>query len=329
MIGTAHGIHGTIVSAGDLPVEVAPPAAGDTLDSWLKTNADLFERTLQEAGAILFSGFQVTDPETLESAVVSSGESSMVYSYRSTPREQIAGSVYTSTKYPADQTIPLHNEMSYANEWPLHIWFACAQAAPVGGETPIADSRNVLRRLDAEVVDRFRRKGVMYVRNYGSGLGMTWQEVFQTQDPESVGAYCEQSDIECDWLGTTGLRTCERRPAIVTHPRTGEATWFNQAHLYHVSALPQETRQMLVNALGEDGLPRHCYHGDGSQIDAADLDLIRAAYDSETRLFAWQKGDVLALDNVLVAHGRRPFKGQRDVLVAMANAQRWPTRFAE
>jgi alpha-ketoglutarate-dependent taurine dioxygenase len=34
--------------------------------------------------------------------------------------------------------------------------------------------------------------------------------------------------------------------------------------------------------------------------------------------FAWQKGDLLMVDNMLVAHGRAPFTGPRRILVAMA-----------
>ena len=34
--------------------------------------------------------------------------------------------------------------------------------------------------------------------------------------------------------------------------------------------------------------------------------------------FAWRRGDVLMLDNMLVAHGRATFKGDRRVVVAMA-----------
>ena len=48
------------------------------------------------------------------------------------------------------------------------------------------------------------------------------------------------------------------------------------------------------------------------------LAAIRAAYEQEMVSFPWAEGDVLMLDNMLVAHGRRPYAGPRKVLVGMA-----------
>jgi alpha-ketoglutarate-dependent taurine dioxygenase len=33
----------------------------------------------------------------------------------------------------------------------------------------------------------------------------------------------------------------------------------------------------------------------------------------------WQKGDLIMLDNVLTCHGRKPFKGDRKIVVSMGN----------
>jgi alpha-ketoglutarate-dependent taurine dioxygenase len=33
---------------------------------------------------------------------------------------------------------------------------------------------------------------------------------------------------------------------------------------------------------------------------------------------AWEAGDLLMLDNLLAAHGRRPFSGERRIAVAMS-----------
>jgi alpha-ketoglutarate-dependent taurine dioxygenase len=35
--------------------------------------------------------------------------------------------------------------------------------------------------------------------------------------------------------------------------------------------------------------------------------------------FAWQRGDIMLLDNVLTAHARNPFVGERKLLVAMGD----------
>jgi len=74
----------------------------------------------------------------------------------------------------------------------------------------------------------------------------------------------------------------------------------------------------LLAAVGEENLPRHVYFGDGSPIADDMLDTVREVYRETAISFPWQPGDVLMLDNRLVAHGRNPFTGDRKVIVAMA-----------
>nr|WP_244248946.1 TauD/TfdA family dioxygenase [Pseudomonas aeruginosa] len=102
-------------------------------------------------------------------------------------------------------------------------------------------------------------------------------------------------------------------------PAQRRALWFNHAHMFHVSNMPPALARSLLDEVGEQGLPRNAYYGDGSPIEAEVLDTIRAAYREETRAFAWERGDVLMLDNFISVHGREPYTGERKVLVAMTD----------
>jgi alpha-ketoglutarate-dependent taurine dioxygenase len=278
----------------------------------------LAREVLPRVGAILFRGFQIGGVDAFEAFAQSFGHPLLTYDYQSTPRSNIAGRIYTSTEYPATQAIPLHNEMSYTLDWPLKIWFYSIEVAPRGGETPIADSRDIYRRIRPALRDRFAAKGVMYVRNYRIGLDLPWQKVFNTEDPQDVETFCRRMGIEFQWKPGGELATRQVCQAVAMHPRTGEMVWLNQAHLFHVSSLEPRFQKAVLSLYSHDQLPRNALYGDGSPIDTADLDEVRQAIDAVTVAFPWQREDVLMLDNMLVAHGRHPFDGSRKVAVAMA-----------
>lgn len=300
-----------------LPLLVRPRVPGLSLAAWLSNNGDIVRERLVEHGGLLFRDFAVEGPAQFEEGIRALSGEPLEYLYRSTPRTRVAGNIYTSTSYPPSRSIPLHNEMSYSRSWPLKIWFLSVVPAQRGGRTPIADSRRVFTRLSPAVREVFAQRQVMYVRNYGEGLDLPWQEVFQTSDKEDVERLCRSAGIEFDWKGD-GLATRQICQAIARHPQTGETVWFNQAHLFHVSGLDSAARDFLLGRFSELDLPRHALHGDGSAIDASALAEIRAAYEHETVLFSWEKGDVLLLDNMLTAHGRESFEGPRQVLAGMA-----------
>ncbi|HYP40811.1 MAG TPA: TauD/TfdA family dioxygenase [Chloroflexia bacterium] len=303
-----------------LPLVVSPRLEGVNLIAWITGNREWLEKELLKHGGILFRGFNVKSPEDLEGIIAAISNSTLEYTYRSTPRSQVSGNIYTSTEYPADQSIPLHNEMSYTRTWPMKIWFCSLIVAQSGGETPIADSRRVYERISPATRTRFADKKVMYVRNYGEGIDLPWEEVFQTTDKSHVEDYCRRHDIAFEWKGDNRLKTSQVCQAVATHPATGETVWFNQAHLFHVSSLLPSVREVLLREFTEDELPRNTYYGDGSPIEPAALDEIREAFQQESIYFPWQEGDVMMLDNMLAAHGRAPFVGPRKVVVGMAES---------
>jgi alpha-ketoglutarate-dependent taurine dioxygenase len=302
-------------------------AAGPGVDlaSWIDGHQAMLETRLLETGAILFRGFDIASAERFRATAQRMTPGLIDYRERAASRSEVSSQVYTSTEFPADQYIPLHHEMSYSHNWPEKIWFCCMQPAEERGATPIAQERVVTAGLPARITAPFIEKQVMYVRNFGRHLDLTWQEAFQTTDRQDVERYGAASGMQIEWLDDDRLRTRQVRQAVVRHPRTGEQLWFNHTHLFHVSSLGDDMSRELLRQFAPDDLPRHALYGDGSAIDPGLLNEIRHHYMACAQIFTWRTGDMLLLDNFLVAHGREPFRGPRRVLVAMADLYTSPT----
>jgi len=300
------------------PVVVRPAVSGVDLVSWTGNHGEWIESTLLRHGAILFRGFDIDAVEVFERFVNVVSTETLEYRERSSPRQQVRGHIYTSTDYPASQSIFFHNENSYQRVWPMKLFFFCLIPAEEGGETPIADSRKILQRLSRATLAGFEEKQCLYVRNFDDALGLPWQTVFQTTDRSEVEQSCRRANISFAWRDGNRLRTYAVRPVTAAHPRTGELVWFNHVAFFHFSTLEQSIREGLLATMSEENLPANTYYGDGSPIEPWVLNEIREAYYDETVSFAWEKGDIVMLDNMLMAHSRAPYRGQRKILVAMA-----------
>jgi alpha-ketoglutarate-dependent taurine dioxygenase len=310
-------VSGSLIGTPDTRmVAYGPLDSGQSVVPWITEHRAELMSALHEYGAVLVRG-AVDNAELLEQAARVIGGELLAYTERTTPRSSVSGNVYTSTEYPSSQTIPQHNESAYSRRSPRWLFFACVTPSESGGETPLADSAAVLRHLPEDLVERFRERGVRYTCSYRPGMGLTWQEVFQTDSKAEVEKYCDENGLEFEWLSDEELRTRSRRPAIVTDPETGREVWFNQAHLFHVTNLPKKVQAALVEMYDEADYPKHAFYGDGSSISDKDLELIRKAYQDTIFANSWERGDLMIVNNLRVSHGRRPYTGARRVLVAM------------
>jgi alpha-ketoglutarate-dependent taurine dioxygenase len=291
---------------------------GAKTTDWAEWNREDVERLLQANGALLIRGLKFVGSQQFGTVVSSLfGAELLQYVYRSTPRTELRGNVYTATEYHADLHIPQHNENAYSNSWAMRLGFLCTLPSAQGGATPICDSAKVYEQIPAAARDRFEKYGVLYVRNY-SEIDLHWKEVFQTEDRAAVEEFCQGNGLEWEWLDGDRLRTRQINQASAVHPMTGAKVWFNQAHLFHVSSLEQKIQDQLLSVLPESDLPRNTYYGDGAPIEAETLRQIRAIYERNQIKFEWQRNDLLLIDNMLFSHGREPYAGNRQVLVGMA-----------
>ncbi|WP_245881737.1 TauD/TfdA family dioxygenase [Streptomyces milbemycinicus] len=278
---------------------------------------DLTDLLVKEK-ALVFRGFGIT-AESYDEVTTALLPRRLAYIHGNSPRTKVGQNVYTSTEYPPEFTISMHNEMSYAHTWPSRLLFFCEQAPTSGGATPVVDGQLWLESIDPEIRDAFAG-GVRYIQNLhdGYGLGKSWQATFETEDPAEVEAFLDKAGADWKWKGDGTLWISQLRPATTQHPVTDTEVWFNQADQFHIAGLGDDAREM-AELLSEDEMPQAVTFADGSPIPAEYITHIqetglRLAVDVD-----WQAGSLLLIDNVLVGHGRRPFAGPRRVLVAMSD----------
>jgi alpha-ketoglutarate-dependent taurine dioxygenase len=312
-----HIHEGPLAAGCRMPFLIESDGQAGTIANYVVNHRDSILQRLIEHGAVLFRGFNTANAEAFGEFIQSLGIEPLDYIYRSTPRTRQGTGFYTATEYPADREIPMHNENSYQRIWPRKLAFCCVKPAEFGGATPLADMLEVQRRVDPAIIEKFKKLGVRYDRVFHEHIDLPWQEVFQTDQPEEVEAFCTSNDIAYQWLADGALKTSQINPGVVRHPLLQEDFLFNQAHLFHPSALGEETLGFMLDAFGPDLLPRNAFYGNGEQIEPEILQTIRLAFDAAAVDVHWQAGDIALIDNIQVAHGRRTYRGERKLLASL------------
>ncbi|GIG56673.1 hypothetical protein Lfu02_10450 [Longispora fulva] len=298
------------------PSDVGAEATPEGLVAHLRSAA--VDEQLVAEKALVYRGFNVTE-DTLDGVMDLLLPNRLAYVHGNSPRTKVGKNVYTSTEYPPEFTISMHNELSYASAWPTRLMFFCHTAAATGGATPVVDAELWLNLLDDEVREAYA-KGVRYTQNLhdGLGLGKSWQDTFETDKRDEVEAFLDTSGATWKWTGD-GLRVSQVRPSTLEHPVTGTEVWFNQSDQFHPASLGDDTAKALAAIMPVEEMPQSVAFADGSPIpDEYVIQVRDRALDAAVDV-DWRTGDVLLIDNVLVGHGRRPYTGSRRVLVAMSD----------
>jgi alpha-ketoglutarate-dependent taurine dioxygenase len=353
----AHAIHSipyriTARPEHHVPLVVQPmhDASADHLATWLRAEADWVQEHLLRHGAILFRGFDVSDAAVFE-RVARAIDDDLKKDYLGTsPRDAITEYVFSASELPGYYPIPQHCEMSFTAHPPRRLFFGCLiEPAAGSGETPLVDFRAVYRDLDPAIRERFERGGVRIVRNYNGPRGggrfdlfqlKRWDEMFQTTDRTAVEAKCRAEGFEPEWGRDDRLRLISTQAAAREHPISGERVWHNHTQVFHLSAAPGEFRRIhalrptwrhwalwqfarfMVSAhrafRSADEHAMHCTYADGNEIADADMEHVRDVIWKHLVITPWRRGDIVAIDNYTVAHGRLPYEGPRQIVVSWA-----------
>jgi alpha-ketoglutarate-dependent taurine dioxygenase len=322
---------------------LTPICAGDqeksTLEatqSWIKENKSSLEERLIRDGALLFRGFPVQNQNDFYSFLdlfTGPDEKLLDYTAGITPRKKVDKKIYTSTSAPAFVKILMHPEMCYVKNFPSRLGFYCDQPSAQGGETPLADSRQILKEIPDNIIKIFEDKGIIYHRKmlylsslrnlFGKALSAinvsTWNYAFETDNKKEVEAACNEFGLSYIWNNDRSLTTEARVSAIQKHPKTAEKVWFNTIHFFI------HEKYMFGNYLGPvirffrkfTGEKFEVFFGDGKAISPSIKKQVLEIIDKNTWTFQWQKGDILIIDNYLCMHGRNPFTGNRKIYAGL------------
>jgi hypothetical protein len=295
--------------------------ASEDFISYYKSNKDKIENELLKSGALKFRGVLIDSIETFQHITNSISDKFLNYIDGTSPRTKLSGTVYTSTEYDKTMRITMHNENSYSARWPNKLFFSCLRPADTGGETLLADSREMLRRINKNIVSEIRAKGIVYIRNLhgGQGMGISWQQAFEISDKRELEEYCRDASISFKWKDDDNVRLEQPGRGIIEHRGSKEEVWFNQIDQFHPYQLGEELCEAMMDIYGSpDNFPVYVKFGDGTPISEEIVKEIIKTYDEVTAVPRWMENELLIIDNELVSHGRNPYSGDRKVLLAMS-----------
>jgi len=311
----------------------AVPGVLRTLESsidWLKANRKTLDNLLLDFGALVLRGFAFKTAEDFNQFTALYEPYSGGYVAGASPRSTVVGNVMEATRLDGRFLIWLHQEMAYLPNWPSHIAFFGRKVPEHGGATIIGDMREFTQRLPNDVREAMEKHGVRGVRNYaplGEGAHVArhvddkgWEDGFGTTDRAEVEGICASMGIKPIWNDNGSLTVVTVTDAFTAHPVTGER--FYRSNLHTNGRTYAHFGDNGGNTDWDEARKRQAHHtgytlGNGESLTPEQATEIEDTVDSLIRRWQWQDGDIMLVDNLQVAHGRDPFVGDRETLVAL------------
>ncbi|MFC4595476.1 TauD/TfdA family dioxygenase [Sphingobium tyrosinilyticum] len=299
---------------------------------WVAKNRNAVEAALVTFGAVLWRGFAVHGPEDFERFLSDFTPFSQGYVGGTSHRKAVTGKVMEATRADDHINIIMHQEMAYLPTTPRLLAFYCNKPAERGGETPIADMRGLMEALPQGLQDKLKAHGVRYIRNFRNDETLndwradpyfnhySWQYWFETTDRAEVEVAMIERGSNVQWNDDGSLTIWTVLPATSVHPKTGEKLFFNQIYAMRQHRVTiGEHNITRIDAAYPNYLdkPNAAAFGNGEPLSEEDFMAVHAEMERREVSFRWEQGDVMLLDNKLTAHGRHPYKGERDTQVML------------
>lgn len=302
------------------PLAIGPSSEDVTLEetlAWARAEKRRLVELAKDHGALLFRGFPVTGADDFDTFIRAFELDSFTYeeSFSNAIRINKTDLVFTANEAPPDVSIFLHHEMAQTPLYPAQLFFCCEIAPESDGETPLCRSDVLLRELEVAApnfVQACERLGVRYSNvmpgedDPASGQGRSWRSTLGVTSRDEAETRMKELGYDFEWRSDESLRATTPVLPAIRRLRDGRRVFFNQL----IAAFRgwQDARNEARKSIR---------FGDESEIPADAMQMAIDLADELSFDVAWQAGDVALVDNYLVMHGRRPFKGARRVLVSL------------
>ncbi|KAJ5697268.1 hypothetical protein N7488_010952 [Penicillium malachiteum] len=321
--------------------ETSIPAIDDSVSALAQlAESGHLSELLRKHGAIVVSGLGHPSGESFSELInaIERGRGSVphVQIGLAGKRNVVAENVWTANEGPPDRRFYQHNEYSRYTRFPANIHFYCQKKALEGGETPIAHSALVFEKVQESIPDlvqNVHERGLamkMVFRapgNEGTGNEFNWAgkysfgQEFQPGDDRAtqkakVEVQVQKLTHDFRWTDDDTLELTQYIPGIRRTPASGRPVWFNG--LAGRFGMTRDVGALDPPYLGRDGMAYlPCDYGDGTPIPREYLEKLDKILNELEVNLALDEGDILLVDNFQVSHGRKPWKGERKILVSM------------
>jgi hypothetical protein len=139
-----------------------------------------------------------------------------------------------------------------------------------------------------------------------SGMGRSWQSTLRASTPEQAEERLKGLGYSWTWLADGCLRATTPVLPAVRKLADGRTSFFNQ-----LIAAFQGWKD------GRNDPSEAITFGDGTPLDADAVNVAARLGEELSFDLAWQRADVVLVDNYVTMHGRRGFTGTRKVLASL------------
>ena len=242
-----------------------------------------------------------------------------------------AGAIY-ATDFPPTSSIPAHYELLYTPQSPDRIGFVCLVKPDLGGETTIFDGKSAMDALTEGAArcklhtkllerivsgDRLSYRRILTPPSAQHEIATTtitdWNPLFGDVGPSEALELARKMGFEAELLSTGELQIDYAHEVLC--PLTGGLK---------TSACAQ--KDIVYEVFYRDGTTGShkeiSWESDGVPLTNEDVLIMSGAFAQSRVFFKWDRpGDAIFLDNQRFAHGRMPYRGNREIGVFVGNTK--------